>query len=428
MSREISRTQATSTAFVATAALVAVSAGVAACERTSYWGSSGEAPSTPPPASGPSATSGGGPGGGGPSVASRAMLLEAVASCAVELYGGFEDAAAELAARSSDADQQPDAMDAARSAWGSAIDLWQQAELFQFGPAGPATTPGGQALREYVYSWPLVNRCLVEQTLVGKSYEDPSFASYALINVRGLGAGEYLLFYTGTDNACSATASINSSGSWAALGASELDARKRAYARVLGADIAARGKQLFEAWSPEHGNFSAKLTKPGSDDSPYASEQQALNAVSDALMYLDHMVKDRKVGHPLGLIDCEATTCKEDVESLFAHRSKQHVYNNLLGFQRIFSGCDAGEGVGFDDLLSSENAGDLGAQMRADVEAAVAAAVAIEEDDLGDAITADRKSVEALHAAIKRVTDALKTQFLSVLVLEPPKIIEGDND
>ena len=39
--------------------------------------------------------------------------------------------------------------------------------------------------------------------------------------------------YDGVDNACAATAQINTAGTWAAIGATELAARKRAYARAV---------------------------------------------------------------------------------------------------------------------------------------------------------------------------------------------------
>ena len=49
-------------------------------------------------------------------------------------------------------------------------------------------------------------------------------------------------------------------------------------------------------------------------------------------------------------------------------------------------------------------------------------------------VTADDSTLEAfdettqLHAAVKRITDNLKTEFVTVLDLELPQVLEGDND
>lgn len=422
---EARRTRSPSLPSLAVVAL-SLSLGVG-CERTSYYASSGG--TGEPSGSGPTGPSSGpGGGGGGATAASRAELIAAVATCTTSLYDEFRVAAAELDAASATAAQSgdPAAVEASRAAWRKAMGVWQQAELFQFGPAGPTTTPGGQDLRAYVYSWPLVSRCLVEQTIVNQQYASDTFAVTGLINVRGLAAAEYLLFYPGTDNACSPESSINSTGSWAALGASGLAARKRAYAAVLAKDLASRGASLHGLWA---GTFEAYLAKPGTGESPYESEQQALNAISDALFYMEESVKDLKLAAPLGLIDCEASVCPELLESQYARASKDHVRNNLLGFRRIVVGCGAdGEGVGFDDLLDYIGATDVATAMRDRTQAALSAVDAIEEPTLAEALAADKASVVALHAAVKATTDVLKTDFVSVLDLELPKTVEGDND
>jgi hypothetical protein len=53
---------------------------------------------------------------------------------------------------------------------------------------------------------------------------------------------------------------------------------------------------------------------------------------------------------------------------------------------------------------------------------------ALSDDSLAVALANDKASVTALHAAIKKVTDALKTEIVTVLDLEIPKVVEGDND
>jgi predicted lipoprotein len=238
-----------------------------------------------------SAAAGGGStvAAGGTSGTTRASLLAAVAACNVELLDEFRVAAGELAAAAAEAKASPAAQEKARAAWASAIDIWQRAEVFQLGPAGTSNTPGGQGLRDQVYSWPLVSRCLVEQTLVSKAYESSDFGATSLVNTRGLAAAEYLLFYTGTDNACSPSTNINATGDWAALGPDELASRKASYASATAEGVAARAEELVKAWSSGGGNFKAQIEGAGSSGSVYTTDQMALNSISDAMfLYRDH--------------------------------------------------------------------------------------------------------------------------------------------
>ncbi|AKT39420.1 imelysin family protein [Chondromyces crocatus] len=403
--------------------LYALSSG---CERVSYYSISGGDPSGP----GAPTTTTTGPGAGPGTEVTRAQVLAAVGACAAPLYQSVATAVAEFdtatrAAVGGDAE----ARTTAREAWTKTIGLWQQAEVIRIGAAGPAALPHGQALRDYMYSWPLTSRCLMEQTLTSKAYEAPTFAQTALINMRGLAAAEYLLFYEGSDNACNATASINSAGTWAALGAAEIAARKAAYAAVVTTDLTARSRQLADSWAPDQGNFGAILGAAGTSGSPFASAQAALNAVSDGMFYVEREVKDMKLGRPLGVWgECASTSCPEAVESRYALIAAEHVKNNLIGFRRLFAGCEESENIGFDDLLVSIGAGSLAERMTADVDGAIATAEAMSNPDLVEGLSTRRSEVEALHASVKRITDALKTEFVSVLDLELPQVVEGDND
>lgn len=422
-----------STAFAVL--LVALSLGPSGCERVAYYslssgglegegGQPGETTTTTKTMS----TTGSETSTSTP--VTRGAVLEAVGVCAAALYEDVAASAAALreaagaAAQSSD----PAKQEAARAAWNEAIDRWQQAEVIRVGPAGPATVPGGKDMRDLVYSWPLVSRCLVEQSLVSKGYAKPDFSAAALVNVRGLAASEYLLFYEGTDNGCSVTATINKTGSWAALSTDELAARKRAYAKVVADDLALQTKTIADAWAKSGGDFAGQLAGAGKSGSLFKTDQLAMNGITDGFFVVDKDVKDLKVAKPLGLLECESTICPDAVESRFARRSRDHVKNNLIGFRRLFGGCAAANEVGFDDLLRSLGANDLADRMVANIDAAIAAAEAVPSPDLAVALVTDKASVAALHAAIKKITDALKTEIATVLDVELPQTVEGDND
>jgi uncharacterized protein len=363
---------------------------------------------------------------------SKPNLLESIGACALASYRDFADKAVALEDSTRELAQTRDAaaLNAAQDAWLAAMASWQRAEPFRFGPAARTPALGALDLRDQIYAFPLGDPCKVDQTLVDQGYASDGFAT-SLISGRGLGALEYLLFYDGGENACLATAAINSEGSWAALSEADLSARRADYAAAAAREVRARVDALVHAWVPAGADFLADLSRPGRGGSVYATTQDAFNAVSDGLFMLDKEVKDWKLGWPLGLVtDCvnAPNTCPNAVESRHARVSTQNLQQNLLAFRNAFEGCGPDHaGLGFDDWLREIGAGDLADRM---VEALIGTEQALAELDppLEDAIVSDPQRVLVVHAAAKRATDLLKTELVTVLDLELPMAVEGDND
>jgi predicted lipoprotein len=316
----------------------------------------------------------------------------------------------------------------ARSAWAAAMDLWQGAEVFLIGPAGMMSqTPGGEDMRDELYSWPIVNPCRVDQELVEGAYLDVAqFNASEAVNVRGLDALEHLLFYEGVENACAPQSAINADGSWAAIPPDDLPLRRAQYAHTLSIDLQQRATLLRLRWDISDGKFLDTLRGAGQPgNTTYRSTQEALNALSDALFYVEAEVKDMKLGRPAGVLDCDTPTCPDALEHAYAERSRDSVLQNLLAFQDVFA--PAPPAIGFADLLRDVNASPLADAMTQDLTDAIAMAQALPAD-LGVMLTQDLQRVLDLHAAVKRLGDNLKTEFISVLDLELPARAEGDND
>ncbi|MFN0061731.1 MAG: imelysin family protein [Myxococcaceae bacterium] len=367
-------------------------------------------------------------GNGSATEQARRSLLAAAGECALSSAEEFRLAANALEGfvTAYVADPIPQRRAVAQEGYKLALDVWQRNEPFQFGPAATSVSPGGQDLRDSIYAWPLVSRCAVEEQILSQGYAAPGFRD-TLVTRRGLGALEYLLFFTGTDTACPA-GSATAIG-WGAMTDNERETRKRAYAMVVATDVRARAEALVEAWTPLGGNFLRQLREPGSAGAVYASSQAALNAVSDAAFYIELTTKDAKLARPLGLRDCATATCIEAVESPFALRSKVNVRENIRGFRKLMEGCsNTFQGTGFDDLLSAVGATSAADALVAANTAMGAALEAVDEADLALGITNNLPSVRAVYDAIKATTDLLKTQVLSVLDLELPALVEGDND
>jgi predicted lipoprotein len=360
---------------------------------------------------------------------SKAALLTAIADCSLERFRAFDGVARALqtAARARrDAPTEANER-AARDAWSQAMAVWQEAEIFQIGPAAASPLPGAKDLREQIYAWPSISRCKIEEQLVAEAYARPEFPA-SLVTARGLAALEYLTFYTGADNACSSFSEINAQGSWSKLGSAEIARRKAAYGAAVADDVAARAAALVAAWDPASGNFHHELAAAGAGSATFARQQDAFNAVNDALFYIEYEAKDLKLGRPLGYVECATPTCPEAIESHYANASTANLKANLAGFRRLFQGCGAkGAGFGFDDWLTEVGAADLASRMVAALVNAQATLDAL-DPPIERAIVSDPAKVAAVHAALRALTDPLKTEFVTVLNLELPKSSEGDND
>jgi len=312
---------------------------------------------------------------------------------------------------------------AAQLAWRDAMAVWQEAEILQVGPAGnSATVIGGGDLRDQIYSWPTINPCRIDQEVVYLDWEEETdYFDTALVNVLGLDALEYLLFVDTADNACPNQVDINSEGAWDALGEEGVRRQRAAYAAAVAANLRLDADLLLARWSED---TSAQLATAGEEGSAYESQEQALNALFDAMFYIEIMSKDRKLAQPLGLRDCGAESCPESVESLWSGTGASHLCANLVGLERLFVG---GEGQGFDDLLVALEEEALSEDMIARIDAAQLACESV-ADPLEETLVSDRASVEALHAALGQITDLLKGDLAATLVLQTPSDVEGDND
>lgn len=361
---------------------------------------------------------------------SKAAFLRQVADCAVARYRDFEVHAVLLdeAAKANVATASEDSARAVQDAWLAANASWQVAEIFRFGPAARSADQdlGAQELRDQIYAWRFGGRCPVETALVDRLYASSGFGT-SLINYRGLGAAEYLLFYPGNDNQCPDYSAINSKGTWAALGDAETAARKRAYAAAVAADVLKNTQKLLQAWDPAGGNFRQKLTQPGSG-SVYPNEQAALTAVWNGIFYVEKEVKDYKLGIPLGVSECVSGLCPEALESHYANVSTANIRRNYAGFRRLFQGCGANyTGLGFDDWLDAIGASDLRGRMLVALDGAQQAIDAL-DPPLEISITQNTDRVWAVYSALKQLTDLLKSEFASVLNLDLPAGAGTDND
>jgi len=316
----------------------------------------------------------------------------------------------------------------AQEAWRAAVDSWQWLEMMQVGPAGSSlNVMGGQDLRARIYTWPTLDTCLIDQTTVGDEFDDPDVLDASPGTPRGLGAIEYLLFNDDPENTCTAFRPIEPAGIWETLSA-EIPGRRLAYAAALATLVRRSADDLVEAWAPEGADFISELTDPRRGGAVYGSAQEGLNAISDAMFYLDKEAKDMKLAEPAGITGCAQARCPDAIESRWAFQSKEHLLTNLRAFQALFLGATPGtDAPGFDDLLDDMGSSAVTSEMTEAIASALTALEAI-PGALSEAIETDPQAVEDAHEAVRVVTDILKTNFIGDLDLEAPDRAAGDND
>jgi uncharacterized protein len=322
-------------------------------------------------------------------------------------------------------EQEQDALAAARSAWTAAIATWQKAELMSI---GPAATDG---LRDLIYSWPIVSACAVDQDVVRALEAPEDFAiETRLPNRRGLDAAEYLLYAANLDSVCPPQAQP---ASWATLSDQEKRAARCQYASLVADDLLVQASTLTERWRADGGGYAAELAGAGQPGSQFSTAEAAVNAVFGALFYLDTKTKDAKLGRPAGLLANVCGTlgepCPQELESKYAARSKEHIVDNLIGFEWLFFGTisDGSDGPGFDDLLRAAGAEQVAARLAEETSQAKTA-VADLPGTLAEALEADLDKVVEAHSRVRQVTTTLKQDVPDLLGLEIPGEAGGDTD
>lgn len=391
-------------------------------------------------------------GSASPSLPNVSLLNEVLADIAhhviVPTYASFETSAANLVTTLADYDVliksgsgSAEELKRVQQQWIETMVAWQAAEVLQLGPAAPVSTlepaVGAMGLRDEIYSWPTVNQCRVDQELVEQKFLEDGFFDQELNNVYGLDASEYLIFAESTDNACPPQAAINADGLWEAFDAEEIAAARITYALALAENVLFRADELHSAWAESEGNFVSDFANAGQENSVYRSAYEALNDLSDALFYIEKVVKDYKLARPMGLIGCSEGACPDNVESRFSRMSKEAIIANLQAAHKIFTGAQ-GEitGLGLQDYLNSIEVGEAFAEPMIESLRVTLETLETMDSTIYDAVgdepeCLDESSAGALckvYFSLKGFTDRLKSNFLEVLKLELPASASGDAD
>ena len=324
----------------------------------------------------------------------------------------------------------PQTLQAAQDSWRNAMAKWQQIEVMQIGPL----TENSSTLRNNIYSWPVVSSCGVDQDVMyfeqGTINSAPYDITKRTASRRGLDALEYLLFNSITEHSCTSAKEVLNP--WASKTDSERKISRCNFAVEVAKDLDSSADLLLQKWSGSNG-YATTLKQAGQTNNSFATAHEGVNAISDALFYVDKMSKDRKLATPLGLFSNSCggvgSVCSNDVESPYSDNSIANLVNNLIGFKALFNGegSDSENTLGFDDYLVDVNDSATSTKILSDVQAAIDELQGY-SDTLAQSINQDAAVAEETHTKVKKVTDQLKVDFINSLALKLPQTAAGDND
>lgn len=412
-------------------------------------GGGGSSSPTPAPAETPTTgggTTGGGTTGGGTTSppdpapdagddARRAVLSDIATQIILPSLVDFETQAAALntaAATYAASPTDETALSGVRTAWETAMNSWQRNEVLQVGPAGTSSNPdavaGGQDFRDLIYSWPFtLDVCGLEAAAADGAAVDGSTS----IDTVGLGALEHLLYTSAAPADCTAAPSV---------------AARASHVERLAARVSLLATSLRNRWDASGGNFVEQWSTAGSGSVTYAAPQDALNALSIALFYVEKETKDRKTGLTTGigatnLICGNPASCPEFLESRISRRSGQNLMVNTQAFRDVFTGT--GEGMGLNDLLIGIDREDIATTLISQLDVVLARIAAIEAaggfDAAVEAVDSRTECTNAFSSSsglapcallgeMKTALDTFRIDVTAALSLSIPASAAGDND
>ena len=328
-------------------------------------------------------------------------------------------------------DDESASLSGAQDAWRETMATAQAAEMHVFGPA--EANAGALRKRVLSYADATLSTCGVDLAVV-LAADDAAFDIQSRsLNQRGLGAIEYLLF--NDDDAHTCAPQVPGTATWNDLPTDERRLARCNLARHVATDVAIAAAELADAWDGEYRDtFLAE-----------DASSEALQLLTDGLFALDLLVKDRKLGVPTGIHDdCSAAACPSIVESPYSQHSLANVRANVVAFQALFEGAD---GFGFDDYIAAEDYPEVSERFRENTVAALEYLDGIETPLLEQvaAIAEDGLETDCLNAfsgldlqaelsactltgLVKRVTDDLKIDFVTIVGVSLPGSAQTDND
>ena len=321
----------------------------------------------------------------------------------------------------------------AQAAYLDLMGRWQFMEMALLGPLAEDNL----TLRNRIYSYSeiAIGTCPVDQAVVLAQEASFDITNRAL-NHRGLGALEYLLFNEDLTHNCPNR--ILETQGWDDLPEAERKRQRCEYAQDVLQDIDNAFIELDNAWDGDQGNYRSRFINP-------SNTEMSLSGLTEALFYLELIVKDIKLGRTLGLQDqCNQLTCPEYIESIYANASYFYLRQNLEAFLVLFNGA---EGLGFDDFITQQGFPEVVTGFQTNVNQILDILDAVEESFTAEVARIDSPASAQvcensasnpdvlgafpscnIHGVLTRITNDLKSDFITIVNIDLPDRAQSDND
>jgi predicted lipoprotein len=330
-----------------------------------------------------------------PDTFDRSELLENMATdIIVPSYAALQQAASTLDAAVDAFAADPTAANLAeaQTALKTARLAWQDASLFQFGPAESV------ALRASLNTYPVD----VEQVEANVAAGDYVLGTIENRDAAGLPTLGYLLHGVGSTE-----------GEILAAYTDAPDAAARiAYLQDNIAFVADAVDATAEAWSSGGAYLDMFLSEANAGVDVGSSLGMLINAF---VLHYERFIRDGKIGIPAG-VRSAGVPRPTSTEATYGGYSAELATASLRAAQRLFLGDapDGTTGTGLDDYLQALDAEPLAARITTEFGEAVAA-VEVLEDPLSEQIERDNDPVLAAFQAMQDVVVLLKADMTSIL-------------
>ncbi len=267
----------------------------------------------------------------------RAVITQAIEQA---IRPGFADFAAETAALKSDLGwlcKSPSGTtySAARAQFGKVVLAWSRIELYRFGPLLADNRS------DRILFWPDRKGIALKQVQAILATEDktaiaPDTLKQKSVAVQGLGALEFALFGTGSEELKSANGAFRCN-----------------YAGAIAVNMAATAADMNAEWSDPDG-ISARMIRPSDTDPQYRSNDEVLEELVGVMAHGVEAIRDQRILPFLGR-DGEAPKPKS---ALFwrSNYTVPSILANFEGLRTLLVGSDIWEYAPTEQFFIGEQA------------------------------------------------------------------------
>ena len=311
--------------------------------------------------------------------------------------------ALEEAVNAFSADPSANTLEAAQQALKTARLAWQDANLFQFGPAESAVLRG--ALNTYP-----TDADLIEANVASGNYVLGSIANQA---AGGFPTLDYLLHGMGSDPAETLAKYTTDASA----------AQRIAYVQDNVAFIKTNTDATVNEWLATGGNYIGTFL---SADKAGVDVGSSLGELVNALvLHYERFLRDGKIGIPAG-VRSAGVPRPRSTEAFYGGYSVELAVANVKAIERLFlgAGLNGAEGIGLDENLQALEATDLSNDIKATLRATITALEGL-NDPLSTQIETDADAVTAAFTTMQQLVVLLKADLASMLGIT---ITFQDND